>query len=277
LALSERPLNPAQQKLITQLQNDLSCRGSYHKLLRKEVQKAGTTEASPQPISGEPAPPDWTVVENGIKYEIRFGEGYSVGIFLDQRDNRLKLLNNYVAPDFALPNKGEVLNSFAYTCAFSVAAAKSGHRTTSLDLSRSYLEWGKKNFQLNGIDLTQHDFIYGDAFDWFRRLGKQNRLFDVVLLDPPTFSRSKEGTFQAEKDYGKLVSAALPLVKRNGVLFASTNAAKLKPEDFLKSISQATAKAGRRILQQHYAPQPPDFPINRDQPGYLKTAWFRLS
>lgn len=266
-----------ERKLIADLQKSLRCSGSYHKLLRKEVQKAGTSEASPQCIFGEAAPPAWSIVENGIKYEIRFGEGYSVGIFLDQRDNRLRLLNNYVGLDFAIPPGGEVLNTFAYTCAFSVAAAKSGHRTTSLDLSRGYLDWGKKNFELNGLDPAKHDFIYGDASDWFRRLAKQNKLFDAVLLDPPTFSRSKEGTFQAEKDYGKLVTAALPLVKRNGILFASTNAAKLKPEDFLRSISQATAKAGRRILQQHYAPQPPDFPITRDQPGYLKTVWMRLS
>jgi 23S rRNA (cytosine1962-C5)-methyltransferase len=277
LAQSERPVTSIQQNLISKLLNDLGCRGAYHKLLRKEVQKAGTSEASPQPIFGEAAPNEWSATENGLKYEIRFGEGYSVGIFLDQRDNRLKLLTNYVAPDFQLPANAEVLNSFAYTCAFSVAAAKAGHKTTSLDLSRGYLEWGKRNFQQNEIDPAQHDFIYGDAFDWFRRLAKQNRMFDVVLLDPPTFSRSKEGTFQAEKDYGKLVVAALPLVKRNGVLFASTNAAKLKPEDFLKAISQSVAKAGRRILQQHYVPQPPDFPITRDQPAYLKTVWLRLS
>lgn len=276
LAQTETPLTAAQQKLLTVLLKDLSCRGVYHKLLRREVQKAGAEEASPQLIAGEPAPQQWAIRENGLQYSIRFSEGYSVGIFLDQRDNRRRLLTSYVSPGITL-QRGEVLNSFAYTCAFSVAAAKAGHRVTSLDLSRGYLEWGKENFQLNGLDPAQHDFIYGDAFDWFRRLAKQNRLFDAVLLDPPTFSRSKLGTFQAEKDYGKLVSAALPLIKRNGVLFASTNAAKLKPEDFLKSIAQSVAAASRNILQQQYVPQPPDFPITREQPGYLKTVWIRLS
>lgn len=277
LAQSERPLTNQQQTLLKNSMRDLMCRGVYHKLLRKEVQKAGVVEASPQPICGEAAPPQWTIRENGLQYAIRFSEGYSVGIFLDQRDNRRRLLTGYVAPEFRLANGGEILNSFAYTCAFSVAAAKAGSRVTSLDLSRGYLDWGKENFQLNGLDPAQHDFIYGDAFDWFRRLAKQNRPFDAVLLDPPTFSRSKEGTFQAERDYGKLVAAALPLIKRNGVLFASTNAAKLKPEDYLKSIAQSVAAANRKILQQHYVPQPPDFPINREQPGYLKTVWMRLS
>jgi 23S rRNA (cytosine1962-C5)-methyltransferase len=276
LAQSERPLIPSQQTSVLELSKTLGCRGVYHKLLRKDVQKAATQEASPQLIAGDAAPEHWLIRENGLHYGTRFSEGYSVGIFLDQRDNRHRLLSGYVSPGISL-QRGEVLNAFAYTCAFSVAAAKAGHRTTSLDLSRSYLDWGKENFRANGFDPDQHDFIFGDAFDWFRRLSKQNRSFDVVLLDPPTFSRSKEGTFQAEKDYGKLVSAALPLIKRNGVLFASTNAAKLKPEDFVRMVSQSVGKANRRILQQHYVPQPPDFPISRDQPGYLKTIWMRLS
>jgi 23S rRNA (cytosine1962-C5)-methyltransferase len=277
LAQSKRALAQSQQSLLSELMSALGCRGVYHKLLRKEVQKAGTTEASPQLIIGDAAPEHWMICENGVQFGIRFSEGYSVGIFLDQRDNRRRLLTGYVSPGITLPQRGEILNTFAYTCAFSVAAAKSGYRATSLDLSRSYLDWGKENFRTNGLDPDQHDFIYGDAFDWFRRMSKQNRLFDILLLDPPTFSRSKEGTFQAEKDYGKLVDAALPLIKRNGVLFASTNAAKLKPEDFLKMVSLAIAKANRRVLQQHYVPQPPDFPIIRDQPGYLKTVWMRLS
>src|SRR5205814_4874493 len=104
----------------------------------------------------------------------------------------------------------EILNTFAYTCGFSVCAAKAGARTTSLDLSKKYLEWGKRNFALNRLDPARHDFIYGDVFAWLRRLAKQQRRFDCVVLDPPTFSRSKEhGVFQAEKDYGELVAAAL--------------------------------------------------------------------
>ena len=119
----------------------------------------------------------------------------------------------------------ELLNTFAYTCGFSVCAAKAGARTTSLDLSRKYLEWGKRNFALNGLNAAQHSFINGDVFDWLRRLAKKQRRFDVVVLDPPTFSQSKEhGVFQVEKDFGELVTAAVPLLTASGVLFASTNA-----------------------------------------------------
>src|ERR1700722_7436295 len=127
---------------------------------------------------------------------LSFTEGYSVGLFLDQRDNRRRFLTNHVAADFPLfPNGAagaEVLNTFAYTCGFSVCAAKAGARTTSLDLSKKYLDWGKRNFALNGLDPAAHDFIYGDTFDWLRRLAKKGRAFDPVVLDPPTFSQSKE-------------------------------------------------------------------------------------
>ena len=152
-----------------------------------------------------------------------------------------------------------------------------GARTTSLDLSKKYLEWGKRNFALNDLDPTQHDFIYGDTFDWMRRLAKKGRTFDAIILDPPTFSQSKEsGVFRAEKDYGKLVTAALPLLKPGGVLLASTNAADLLPERFLDQINEAVHAARRKVVQQHYVPQPPDFPISRDEPAYLKTVWLRI-
>ena len=131
---------------------------------------------------------------------------------------------------------------------------------------------------LNQLDPTAHDFIYGDAFDWLRRLAKKGRIFDLIILDPPTFSQSKEqGAFQAEKDYGHLVNMAFPLLKSKGVLFASTNAARLEPGQFLETLAGAVQSAGKKILQQHYVPQPPDFPIHRQEPAYLKTVWLRIS
>jgi 23S rRNA (cytosine1962-C5)-methyltransferase len=111
-----------------------------------------------------------------------------------------------------------------------------------------------------------------------RRLAKKGRAFDVVALDPPTFSQSKEnGVFRAEKDYGKLITAALPLVKPDGILFASTNAADWPPEEFLADLETAVRQSRRKILQQHYFPQPPDFPVTRGEPAYLKTIWLRIS
>ena len=270
----DRPLHPLAETPDGYL-------GSYFKLVTRHVRSAKTDDACPKLVHGQPAPDRFTIRENGVTFELSFNEGYSVGLFLDQRDNRRRLLVNHVAANFPLFLKSvacqEVLNVFAYTCGFSVCASLTGARTTSLDLSKKYLEWGKRNFALNGLDPTQHDFIYGDALDWLNRLAKKGRKFDVVLLDPPTFSQSKEhGVFRAEKDYGKLVAAALPVLKAGGVLFASTNAADWEPERFLASIEGAVRAARRTILLRHYVPQPPDFPISRSEPAYLKTVWLRL-
>ncbi|HTI97273.1 MAG TPA: class I SAM-dependent methyltransferase, partial [Dongiaceae bacterium] len=126
-------------------------------------------------------------------------------------------------------------------------------------------------------DPAAHDFIFGDTFDWLRRFARKGRKFDVVVLDPPTFSRSKEsGVFRAEKDYGKLIAAALGVLKPGGTLLASTNAATLAPEDFLATVTAASRAAGRKVEKQHYVPQPTDFPITRAEPGYLKTVWLRM-
>ena len=253
----------------------------YFKALNRHVRAARSEETSPRLLSGPPVPERFEILENGVRFELSFSEGYSVGLFLDQRDNRRRFLVNHVAAEFTLFEDGaagrEVLNTFAYTCGFSVCAAKAGARVTSLDLSKKYLEWGKRNFALNGIDPAAHDFIFGDAFDWMRRLAKKGRAFDAIILDPPTFSQSKEsGVFRAEKDYGKLVTTALPLLKPGGVLLASTNAADLLPERFIECIEVAIKSAGRRVTQRHYVPQPPDFPVTRDEPAYLKTAWLRV-
>ncbi|MCX8156401.1 MAG: pseudouridine synthase [Verrucomicrobiae bacterium] len=238
-------------------------------------------EVAPRLLDGRAAPPAFTVRENGVAYEIRFTEGCSVGLFLDQRDNRRRLLTAHVARDFPLylpPPPHEVLNVFAYTCAFSVCAALGGARATSLDLSRKYLDWGRRNFALNHLDPAAHDFIYGDAFAWLKRLARKARQFAVVILDPPTFSQSREhGVFRAEKDFPNLVRLALPLLRPDGVLLASTNAAALPPARFVEMIHAAAQAAGRRIRQQHYVPQPPDFPITREEPAHLKTLWLRLS
>jgi len=279
LSQSEQPLRAEQHEELAWLAKIFSARGAYHKILSRQVRRTTAAEASPQPVLGEAAPERFEICENGVRFELGFNEGYSTGLFLDQRDNRRRFLTGHIAADFPQPStlNYQLLNCFAYTCGFSVCAARAGAKTTSLDLSKKYLEWGRRNFALNGLDPAAHDFIYGDAFDWLRRLAKKGRAFDGVALDPPTFSQSKEhGVFRAEKDFGKLVAAALPLVKPDGVLFASTNATDWPPEKFLADVEKAIHSSRRKILQRHYVPQPPDFPISRAEPAYLKTVWLRI-
>jgi len=298
LSQSEVELTSAQ---LERLERWPGVKAVYHKLLKRRVRKTDVEKASPKLACGAAAADRFTIQENGVNFELSFNEGCSVGLFLDQRDNRRRFLTGHVASGLPLitgrasrpcpipenvetrdfRNRGDalptLLNIFAYTCGYSVCAALAGAKTTNLDLSRKNLDWGKRNFALNGLDPAKHNFVYGDAFDWLKRLTKKQRAFDLIALDPPTFSQSKTGgVFRAEKDYGKLVAAALPVLQPGGVLFASTNAAGWPPEDFLAQVCQAIHKAGRKIVRQQYIPQPPDFPVSRAEPGYLKTVWVRV-
>ena len=284
LSQAEAPLGAKQSEELVRLATTFSSRGGYHKTLSRQVRRSTPADASPQLVLGEAAPERFEILENGVRYEMSFNEGYSVGLFLDQRDNRRRLFTGHIAAGFPLlklqtPDaRPEILNTFAYTCGFSVAAAKAGMGTISLDLSKKYLEWGKRNFALNGLDPLAHQFIYGDTFDWLRRFRKKGLRFDAVVLDPPTFSQSKEhGTFRAEKDYGRLVGAALPVLKPGGMLLASTNAADWPPPEFLADIEAAVRAANRKIMKRHYVPQPPDFPVSREEPAYLKTVWLKIA
>jgi len=243
-------------------------------------------------LFGEPAPDRLLIRENGLRFELSLAEGCSVGLFLDQRDNRRRLLTGHIARDFDLSaavsgstgtaelgnlDRLCVLNLFAYTCGFSVCAARAGARSSNVDISKKYLDWGRRNFEWNELDSTEHEFLLGDAFEWLRRLGRKNRKFDLIILDPPTFSRSREhGAFRVEKEFPDLIRAALPLLNRDGVLFASSNAATWRPEQFLQQVSESIERSRRRILQEYFAPQPPDFPVTRAEPGYLKTVWLRI-
>lgn len=282
LSQSEQPLLPRQREHLETIAAELGGEaGAYHKILDRHVRGASAEAASPRHLLGAVAPERFTVRENGVTYELSFQEGYSFGLFLDQRENRRRLLDGRIAPDFPLFGGAaagrELLNTFAYTCAFSVCAARAGIRATSLDLSTKYLDWGRRNFALNGLDPAAHDFIYGDTFNWMKRLAKKGRRFDAILLDPPTFSRSKEyGEFRADRNYGELVAAALPLLNAGGILFASTNAARYEPDHFLADVRRAVAGAGRRIGRECFAPQPADFPAGHGEPAYLKTAWLRV-
>jgi 23S rRNA (cytosine1962-C5)-methyltransferase len=259
----------------------VSVRGVYHKQFDPQVRRVSKAESSPRLLLGEPAPPRFNVLENGVIYALSFQEGYSTGLFLDQRDNRRRLLTGRIAAGFPALGPGRsaptLLNTFAYTCAFSVSAARAGWHTTSLDLSRKYLDWGRDNLTLNSLDPASQDFIFGDVFEWMKRLAKKGRQFDAIILDPPTFSQSKpHGTFRAEQDYAGLVRLVLPLLAPDGLLLASSNAARYPPEAFLEDVLGEVRRAGRRISQEHYVPQPPDFPICRQERAYLKTIWIRV-
>lgn len=200
--------------------------------------------------------------ESGIDYEISFKSGYSQGIFLDQRENRKRVRERVSAGD-------RILNTFAYTGAFSVSAAKGGATTSTLDLSQPYLDWAKKNLTHNQLDPSEHYFCKGDTFHWLNRFVKQGRKFDGIILDPPTFSRDDKGrVFRVEKDYHRLTDLASRCINPGGWILASTNCRKMSDDDFLY-------EASRRLPRDHKAtvlPMPEEYTGER----YLKSIWFDL-
>lgn len=206
------------------------------------------------------------VVENGLRYRIDFAAGYAQGIFLDQRDNRLTVRER--CSRLKAPN---VLNLFAYTCAFSVAAAAGGAHTVSVDLSRASLERGRENFRLNGLDDAAHEFIAGDVEDHLRRFAKRGRRFDLIVLDPPSFSRDHAGkVFRLGRDLPDLVGLAaslLPERKTHGALLASTNLRALPPGGLRRLVRGGILQAGSSWTRE--VPMPPDF---TGRP-YLQTVW----
>jgi len=226
---------------------------------------------SPQWLDGERVDQPFTVLENGISYELAFTSGYSQGIFLDQRDNRLQVRERAARAAVESPR---VLNLFAYTCAFSVAAAMGGAITTSVDLNAGYLDWGRRNFTLNDIDQTQHFFVKGDAFDWLQAFAKKGRKWQGVVLDPPTFSRGdKKKIFRVERDYAELVKLATLVLEPNGWLLCGANTRALNASLLERQVRSGVAEARRRITQFQRVPMPSDF---TGEP-YLKSFWLDVA
>ncbi len=218
---------------------------------------------APQCVLGEPPAGPFPVKELGLRYEIDLTAGYSQGLFLDQRPQRARLMERVV------PGQ-RVLNLFAYTCAFSAAAASLGAITTSVDLSRPYLDWGKRNFVLNALDANPHFFCRGDSFEWLRRFAKKGRLWDGIILDPPTFSRNADGkVFRVEHDFPALTALCLSVLAPGGWLLASTNHRGLSPTRFRQLLEAGATLARRRITAITPGEMPPDF---TDAP-YLKALW----
>ncbi len=220
----------------------------------------------PQPWIGTPTEPELAVVEHGVRYLIRPYDGYSVGLFLEHRDNRRRVR--------ALARDRRVLNAFAYTCGFSVAAALGGAESTvSVDVSKRYLEWGKRNFAANQVGLDRHTFICSDIFAYFRRARRQRRCFDLIVLDPPTFGRSKRprSVFAIAEDLERLVGEAVGLLAPGGMVLLATNHRKTSHRRLEASLERAAGRRRTTILAQPKLPA--DFAADR---SYAKAVLARV-
>ena len=222
-------------------------------------------------VYGQEASDFFTVLENGILYQVFMNDGLMTGIFLDQHEVRGSLVDG-------LAMGKSLLNMFSYTAAFSVAAAMGGaSQTTSVDLAKRSRELSEAHFQANEISTDDHRFIVMDVFEYFKYAKRKGLTYDVIVLDPPSFARNKKQTFSVAKDYHKLISKSLEILNPGGIIIASTNAANVSRQKFTEQIDKGFAGRGYQILNKYGLPA--DFAYNKkdESSNYLKVISMKVS
>ena len=222
-------------------------------------------------IYGQEAPEFFTVLENGVLYQVFMNDGLMTGIFLDQHEVRGSLVDG-------LAMGKSLLNMFSYTAAFSVAAAMGGaSQTTSVDLAKRSRELSQAHFQANGISTDDHRFIIMDVFEYFKYAKRKGLTYDVIVLDPPSFARNKKQTFSVAKDYHKLISQSLEILNPGGIIIASTNAGNVSRQKFTEQIDKGFAGRSYQILNKYGLPA--DFAYNKkdESSNYLKVISMKVS
>ncbi|HEU3794371.1 TPA: class I SAM-dependent rRNA methyltransferase [Streptococcus pneumoniae] len=222
-------------------------------------------------VYGQEAPDFFTVLENGVLYQVFMNDGLMTGIFLDQHEVRGSLVDG-------LAMGKSLLNMFSYTAAFSVAAAMGGaSHTTSVDLAKRSRKLSQAHFQANGLSTDEHRFIVMDVFEYFKYAKRKDLTYDVIVLDPPSFARNKKQTFSVAKDYHKLISQSLEILNPGGIIIASTNAANVSCQKFTEQIDKGFAGRSYQILNKYGLPA--DFAYNKkdESSNYLKVISMKVS
>ncbi len=239
--------------------------GSYEKIRFKGLDYESAH------VCGQEAPDFFTVLENGVLYQVFMNDGLMTGIFLDQHEVRGSLVDG-------LAMGKSLLNMFSYTAAFSVAAAMGGaSQTTSVDLAKRSRELSQAHFQANGLSTDDHRFIVMDVFEYFKYAKRKGLTYDVIVLDPPSFARNKKQTFSVAKDYHKLISQSLEILNPGGIIIASTNAANVSRQKFTEQIDKGFAGRSYQILNKYGLPA--DFAYNKkdESSNYLKVISMKVS
>ena len=266
LSLDERSV----RELCEQAAAKVGATAVYRKVFPRDrstaLARVAQLHTDPTPWIGKPTEAEFAVLENGLRLLVRPYDGYSTGLFLEHRANRERLRE--------LAAGRRVLNAFAYTCGFTVAAGIGGAAmTVSVDVSRKFLEWGKRNLGANGLPLDDHRFICSDVFDYYRRARRQGHRFDLIVLDPPTFSRTKNPrrVFSVTEDLDRLVADAVGLLEPDGRLLLCTNHRATPIGDLERA---AASVAGGRRYEVIARPElPEDF---RGDPDYAKSLLVRI-
>jgi len=222
-------------------------------------------------ITGKKAPEPLIIKENGVNFAVYLDDGAMTGIFLDQKDVRKAIRDKY--------SSGKtMLNTFSYTGAFSVYASLGGAtKTTSVDLARRSLPKTKEQFSVNDINPDTQNIVVQDVFGYFKYALKKNITYDLVVLDPPSFARTKKMSFSVLKDYTKLLKEAIAITNKGGVIVASTNSSKLGLGMFIDFVKTAFKELNIKYEIKENFSLPKDFKVDsniRDS-NYLKVLFIK--
>jgi 23S rRNA (cytosine1962-C5)-methyltransferase len=255
-------------EVVNSLEKLVDFKGIYEK---KRFNTEGKYIEDDDFVTGERGEFPLLVQENGINFATDLNEGAMTGVFLDQRDVRRTIRDKYA--------QGKtVLNTFSYTGAFSVAAAIGGAaKTTSVDVANRSLQKTIEQFSVNGIDYEAQEIIVEDVFHYFKYAKKKEKKFDLVILDPPSFARTKKVKFSAAKDYKKLLKEAAEITEKGGVIVASTNFSGFGMGKFKQFAEEAFKELGEKYKIAEEFSLPEDFRTVKEYPegNYLKVLFLQ--
>jgi len=250
--------------IVPALQRNCEPRAIYGKY-RPQQTRSAEGSVKGRLLCGTRATGPQLVREHGLRFRVDLEGELHTGLFLDQRANRQVFRR--------LAGGQRVLNLFAYTGAFSVVAAAGGARqVTSVDAAPRYLDWARENFRLNDFDPAAHRFIAGDCFAELTRLADSGNRFDLIFMDPPSFSTVRTSRFTTSGGTAELVRLALALLVPGGLLVTSSNHQKVDLADYLKELRRGALAAGRELRVIETAGQGGDFPypVTFPEGRYLK-------
>jgi 23S rRNA (cytosine1962-C5)-methyltransferase len=208
--------------------------------------------------------------DGSVNYKIDFHKGQKTGFYFDQRDNR-----NFVEK---IVKDKNVIDAFCNSGGFGLHAAKAGAKSiVFVDSSSFEIESSKQNFELNHFS-NKAEFLVSDVFDYFEKISSEKKKFDVVIVDPPAFAKSKKNLHTAIKGYEKLNRLALQLVEKEGYLVTSSCSHHLDKNEFIQIVSRAANKVQKKIQQIHFTGASLDHPQipSMNETSYLKFAVFKV-